>query len=113
MHALVDGSRRGEKKRRKREDTHQIWTLRADIPSFFASSMRSSVEGKAVRLYVSLRTLSCSASARLRFFLTGSGCGSGLYVEGGTTEGTRGYGEAPWPIDVRKGPDLSTRDPRL
>lgn len=30
--------------------THHICTLLADIPNFFASSMRSSVDGKAVRL---------------------------------------------------------------
>lgn len=34
----------------RKAGTHHICTLRADIPSFFASSMRSSVEGNAVRL---------------------------------------------------------------
>lgn len=75
---------------------HQICTLRADMSSILASAMRSSVEGKAVRLYVSLRTLSCAASARLRFFLiVGSSgevgvTGGGEYDRGGATW------EEPW-----------------
>lgn len=72
--------------------SYQIWTLRADILSRFANSARSSVVGKAVRLYVSFRTLSCSASARLRFFLmegSDTGC-SGAYVDVDAMEGLRG-----------------------
>lgn len=44
---------------------NQICTLLADIPNFLANSTRSSVDGNAVRLYVSLRTFNCSASARM------------------------------------------------
>ena len=66
------------------------------MSSIFASAMRSSVEGKAVRLYVSFRTLSCAASARFRFFLmVGSSgevgvTGGGEYDRGGATW------EEPW-----------------
>ena len=40
------------------------------MSSAFAKAMRSSVEGNAVRAYVSFKTLSWLASARFRFFLT-------------------------------------------
>jgi hypothetical protein len=45
------------------------------MSSSAANAWRSSVEGKAVRWYVSFKTFSCVASALLRFFLTvGSSC---------------------------------------
>jgi len=73
------------------------------MSSFLASSARSSVEGKAVRLYVSFKTLSWFASARFRFFLMiGSsvlttGAGGGLYVGGDTLGWPLEYGEDPRP----------------
>lgn len=43
------------------------------MSSFLANSARSSVDGNAVRAYVSFNTFNCAASALLRFFLiTGS-----------------------------------------
>lgn len=61
------------KLRTARLDTNQICTLLADISNILASSFRSSVDGKAVRWYVSLRTFSWAASARFLFFFnTGS-----------------------------------------
>ena len=48
---------------------YHIWTLRGGMSSSTANAWRSSVEGNAVRWYVSFRTFSCAASALLRFFL--------------------------------------------
>ncbi len=53
------------------------------MSSIFAKAIRSSVEGKAVRAYVSLRTLSWLASARFRFFLTVGSSGEVGEIGGG------------------------------
>jgi len=64
-------------------ELHQICTDRADISSILASAMRSSVEGKAVRAYVSLRTFSWAASARFLFFLMVGSSGDVGEIGGG------------------------------
>lgn len=61
--------RSASRSRGNEQGNHQICTLLGVMSSNFASARRSSVEGNAVRLYVSVKILSWAASARFRFFL--------------------------------------------